>query len=211
MNQVSVYRPSMLQRVARDSAEPAACTQVRVVPSLKAAPETVAISVNVRYACVVNVHIAEITPTPAIPRMERLSPSEGAPSIAAAKSETEANSPVAASKPSDHGRRIPPSRPTAIVGPGRPSPVRAEAHPTAVMEWSKSPRSIILPGPSPRVDPYPVSVGVWRPTRCDGAGDPHRPVFRGVTPGAIVVQIFRSDNVGGNVTGGNRIVLSSVT
>jgi hypothetical protein len=117
---------------------------------------------------------------------------------------------VGAAKPSDHGWRIPSSRPPAIVGSRRPAPVRAEAHPAAIVEGSKPPRGIILPGPSPRVDPYPVAIGVWRPARRNSARNPHRTVVRGITPGAVVVQVFRSDNVRGNVTGGYRIVFSAV-
>jgi hypothetical protein len=75
MDQVLVYRQSMLQRVARDGIEAAARMQVRVVCSSGAASETVAIYVNVVNARVVDVHITEIAPTPVIPGMERLSPS----------------------------------------------------------------------------------------------------------------------------------------
>src|ERR1700722_661767 len=109
----------MLQRIARHGAESAADVHFRVVHSGEAVLKTIAVSVDVADARVVNIHIAEIAPPAVIPRSERLSPSQRAPSKTPAESKPQAKAPAATAKPGDHGRRVPSSVPAAVIRTGR--------------------------------------------------------------------------------------------
>jgi len=69
------------------------------------------------------------------------------------------------------------------------------------MERSVSPRLVFNPGPSPWGDPDPVTVAIWRPTGINAARNPHVPVFRNIAPGAVFVEVFRTNYVRRDVAG----------
>src|SRR5262249_56286850 len=81
-----------------------------------------------------------------------------------------------------------------------PSPPSTDIHPAAVVERRKAPGCVVNPGIAPWIDIRPVSVTVGRPTHDCGVREPDRPVFRHLPPSALVVQVFLSDYIFGNIT-----------
>src|SRR5580704_16383844 len=198
MREIPVHRQAMLQRIAGDSVEPAASIHVHRTPlpitTAPAVVESGVKAVKVVEARIENVDAPEVAPAVVIPREKRLSKAQRTPAESETKSKT--------SIPRHQSGRVPASCPATIIGARRPSPITAEAYPAAVMEGSKSPGSVVDPGPSPRIFPDPISVGVRRPVGSYAIRDPDIAVIRSVAPGSIGVEIFRSNHVRRNVLAG---------
>jgi hypothetical protein len=95
---------SALQRSTIYCCEPAACVHVDMLQSVyirEAIVKSVVVDVDVRNARVVNVHVAEVAPSRAIPGDKRLSKSQRAPSEASAKADAKTKAPAATAVPSN--------------------------------------------------------------------------------------------------------------
>src|SRR5208337_2657422 len=130
---------------------------------------------DVRNAGVADVDVAEIaSATTAPPWVEWLSPTQRspapAPTTAPAETEPPADSPARTAKPGHHRRSVPRPHP---VGARSPSPIAAGIHPAPIVKWRETPRRVIDPGPSPGINPHPVSVTIRRPIRSHGCRYPH--------------------------------------
>src|SRR6516165_7804457 len=144
-----------------------------------------------------------------VPRMEGFAPAEREPAEtgAPAKSNAETHTKTGA-KPADIGRSIiwsGPNRPRA------PTPVATEIVPAAIVEGSKTPRSIVDPRPAPRADVGPVAVAVRSPVGRNIVGNPNVAVGGFFFPGAVVVEVAVADRVTVNVLPRNGIVVLQVT
>ena len=94
----------MFQRSAVNSGKPAARGHVDVLQSSgvrEAVVKSIVVDVDVRNARIVDVHVAEIAPSAAIPGDKRLSESQRAPSETSAKTEAKAKAPAATAIPSN--------------------------------------------------------------------------------------------------------------
>jgi hypothetical protein len=65
----------------------------------KTIAETIVEAIDVIDSRVVNIHSAEVAPPGVVPRTERFSPTERAPSVAAAETEADTNAPARTPEP----------------------------------------------------------------------------------------------------------------
>jgi hypothetical protein len=151
-------------------------------------------------ARIADVDIAEITAARPIPREERLAKAQRTPAKSAAKTYSEAkvnpNPEVRPAKPGHQRGSV--KRPLPIRS-RRPSPIRAEVNPAAVMEWSESPRSRVYPSPSPGRLPHPLPITVRSPSRPHVTRYPHVSIVRRIAPASVLVEIAGSNHPRGNV------------
>src|SRR5581483_6248670 len=159
---------------------------------------------DVHDPCVADVYIAEVTSSHAVPGEERFPIPERAPAKASAESERD--TPVRTAEPG-HQCRCPYW--TYVTRSRYPSPIAAKVRPPAVVEWRKSPGSIVDPRPPPRIDPDPVAETIRSPTGCD-CRHPNRSICGHGAPGAVVIQVFVSDYAGCDVARGVSVILTTV-
>jgi hypothetical protein len=168
----------------------------------------VSVVVHIRYvhvgdARIRDVHAIEIAATHVIPGNIRFTKTERAPAVAESSAEADANTPATATKPRHQRGRI--VRPR-INWTRRPSPGSAPINPTPVVKRSVSPWLIFHPGPSPRRNPNPVSVAVGRPPNRNSARNPDRAIVSRFLPGSVFVKVFRSRDIGRDISRGLRVV-----
>ena len=163
------------------------------------------VNIPVQNAPVANERIAEVDPLPEShaatePREERFAKAQGEPADAESKSTAE--------EP-NKGRSI---NRRAKVRPRAPSPPAADERPASIVEWRKTPRRVVHPGPAPRADIIPVARAVGSPvaTHFVFVGIPDVPVLRLFVPRAMIVQVAVSHHVARNVFCGNRIVFFQI-
>src|SRR6202166_4110170 len=83
--------------------------------------------------------------------------------------------------------------------------------PAAVVKRRKTPGCVILPGPTPRRDPGPLSLLVWRPVaRLRHVRHPDFAVCRVVAPGAIGIEVFIARDFARDVACRYRIVFRPI-
>src|SRR6516164_1227526 len=150
---------------------------------------------------IVDVDVVPVAVAAVVPRMEGFAPAEREPAEAGAPAKPGA-------KPADIGRSIIWSRPNR---PRAPTPVATEIVPAAIVEGSKTPRSIVDPRPAPRADVGPVAVAVRSPVRGNIVGNPNVAVGGFFFPGAVVVEVAVADRVTVDVLPRNGIVVLQVT
>jgi len=114
---------------------------------------------------------------------------------------------VAAADERDQRRRV--VRPGAH-GAWYPTPATTEIRPATVMGHGETPRGVIDPGPTPRVDPGPMAVSVRCPAGRHARGVPDVAVGRIGAPRAVRIEVLIADDVRRYVTGGDRRVVSAV-
>src|SRR5207245_563706 len=90
-----------------------------------------------------------------------------------------------------------------------PAPISAVIDPATVVAGSESPGSIVNPSPAPGLDPHPVPIMIRSPAGRDGR-HPDGAVGRHFTPGVVVVEIFRSDDVGRNIARGIGVIFALI-
>src|SRR6185295_2661884 len=78
------------------------------------------------------------------------------------------------------------------------------------MERREAPRGIVDPGPSPWLDPAPVTVAVWRPIDRDCARRPDPAVIGFLPPGSVLVEIFVAGHLARDIVRGHRLLLARV-
>jgi len=207
----------MLQTILRHGVQRSRLVHVGEVspfPTCLPREEIVAHAVEVRDPRITEVDVPEETRTSVKPRTERLPETQRAPAEPRPEAEAETKAPTPTetpsrpAKPSDKCRRIPRSVP---VRSWYPSPRRTDVRPAAIVKGRETPRSIIHPGPSPRTDPDPVAVAVWRPTRCHRRRRPDCAVSWIIFPGPILIEIFGTNHVWIHVAGRSRVVLLPVS
>ncbi len=139
---------------------------------------------NVHISRVGDVHVPRISRTHAIRRKIGIAIAQREPSHAAADSNrhSKARSP----NPRNQRRSI---HRTNSYRSWNPSPAIADAYPAAIVERSESPRRIIHPGPSPRLDPGPVTFAIRSPSRVH-ARIPNRAIGRRRFPVAVIIKIL---------------------
>ena len=143
-----------------------------------------------------NVHVAEVVPASAIPRIERLTPTERAPTISATTTETQAHAPSRSAEPCDQRWRV--KRPN-VDRSRSPSPVAAGIDPAAVVEGRVTPRLVIYPGPAPRRNPHPMTKLIRSPSRSHSNRTPNPTVRRLLGPDSVVIQILIAHSSGRNI------------
>src|SRR6185369_16692028 len=149
-----------------------------------------------------NVYVAHIVVAGVIVRIVRLTPSKRHPSHAVTAAERNSYTPVRSTKPCHQRRRI---YRTIVSRSGAPRPTIRGIDPTSIVERGKSPPSVVNPGPSPRLDPCPVSISIWSPTNRYSSRDPHIAVGRHRAPVTVLIQVFITDDIVGDIS--NRFVL----
>src|SRR5208282_4428763 len=82
--------------------------------------------------------------------------------------------------------------------------------PASVVEWSKSPRLVLNPGPAPWADVDPVAEAIRSPSHDDAARPPAWAVTGNVAPVAVRVEIFIASHFARNVVGGVRLIFAFV-
>ena len=149
---------------------------------------------------VAGIHISEICPAYPVRRNVRFAVSKREPAHRFARRDRHAK--VASTNPSNQSRCV--HRPHCNRS-RHPTPRSSVVHPASVVSRRKSPRSIVNPGPAPRINPHPMTIVIRRPARSDG-GLPHRTVGRRNAPRPIVVEILRADHIRRNITRRLRIL-----
>src|SRR3974390_2162160 len=89
---------------------------------------------------------------------------------------------------------------------GHPRPSRTDLTPAAAVKGSKSPRSVIDPGPSPGRDPHPMTEGMGRAPGGNIRGRPGGTVVTGIGPVSIIVEIFVPGHLRRHVVGRLRVI-----
>jgi hypothetical protein len=92
-----------------------------------------------------------------------------------------------------------------------PSPSAFHIYPTSVMKWRETPRLIINPRISPRLDIRPVAVVIRCPVRGFNAWVPHMSILRRIAPVSVVVQVFISDHILRDILSRPRMFKSAVS
>ncbi len=187
----SMHRHAVLQSPHGGGGESTGCMQVRIMDSTIAKPlrSVAPVIIDIHDPRVADVHAAEVAKASAIPWEERLTEAQRAPSETS-QGEAEVDTPARAAKPGHQCWCI---DWTGVNRPRRPSPVAARVHPAAIVEGSVSPGCVIDPGPTPRLNPDPVTILIRSPTRRHGTWNPHRTVRRDFTPHAVVIEVFVAD------------------
>jgi hypothetical protein len=92
-----------------------------------------------------------------------------------------------------------------------PGPRSADGYPTAVVERSPAPGSVIDPVPAPWFDPGPMTIAIGRPVRNQPGRKPYRTIGGGGSPHAKVpTQIGEAGKVARNEVRGDRGFLTRV-
>ena len=113
-----------------------------------------------------------------------------------------------ATHPGHQCRRI--NRPCDISA-RNPAPAVAPVHPTAIVEWRKSPRRFIDPGPAPGPHPGPAAVAVRYPVRPHRDGEPDRAVFDVLFPTAMAIEFLGAGHFWRHITvGRGALVVAAV-
>ena len=188
MLSAAVHRLAVDERVVRGRGHGVNVMRIGVVEiAIAAAVEAVV------KESVVDVDIVPVAVAAVVPRMEGFAPAEGEPAETGTptKSNAETDTKTGA-KPADIRRPIVRSRPNRARGP---TPVATEIVPAAIVEGSKTPRSIVGPRPAPRTDVGPVAVAVRSPVRRNIVGNPNVAVGGFFFPGAVVVEVAVADRV----------------
>ena len=153
---------------------------------------------DIRDACVAYVDVAEIVPARCVSGEVRFTITQREPSHAAAPTKGQTDTPATAADPGHQSRRV---HRAHEYRSGDPGPISAVVHPTTVVAGRKSPRSVINPSPTPRLEPDPMSVMIRSPARRYGRY-PDGPVRGHDPPHSVVVEIFGSNHVWGNIARG---------
>ena len=149
--------------------------------------------VHVRNTGVIHVHVTEITLAACVGRRIHFAIAQGQPAERRASANPDRNAPMRSTEPSHHRGRI--IGPTLPARPGSPAPAIIDIRPAAVMERGKTPAHVVLPGPSPGVNPDPAPVMIRCPSRLNPARIPNCSVIPGLLPVAIIVEIFIADHI----------------
>ena len=165
------------------------------------------IIIDVHDSRIADVHAAEVPEPSAIPRVERLTPAQRAPSQSAAESEAEVRAPARAAKPRHQRGCVYRAR---IDRSRCPSPVAARIDPAAVVEGSISPGRVIDPGPAPWLNPDPVTILIRSPAWRHRTRNPYWPVRRNFAPYAIIIKVFISHSSGSYVARGEGSIFTLV-
>ena len=205
----SANRHAVLQRPRWSSRESAGRMQVRVANAARTKPlrSMAPIVIDVHNPGVADVHAAEVAKSSPIPREERLSEAQRAPSKTS-QGETEIHAPAGAAKPGHqrgcvHRANIDRSR--------SPSPVAACVNPAAIVEGRVSPRRVIDPGPAPWLNPDPVTILIRCPAWRHRTRNPHWPVGRNFAPYPVIIKVFVANGSGSHVARGEGSILTLVT
>src|SRR5579864_3046214 len=188
-NRRSAYRRAVLEGTHWSRRDSTRRSHVRVVESTRAKPvgRVSPIVVDVHDSRVADVHAAEVSKAAAIPREERLAPTQRAPAESAADAEAEVHAPSRAAEPRDQGWCVH----RANINRTRcPSPVAAGVNPASIVKGSVSPGSIVNPRPAPGLNPNPVSILIRSPTRPHRTRHPNWTVRRDFAPHAVVIQVL---------------------
>src|SRR5208337_1835719 len=152
---------------------------------------------------VVDVYVMPVAAAAVIPRMERLTPAERKPTVAAAKAKTDSK---AAKKTNEGGTIVRPRIDRARA----PAPVAAEIVPATIVVRRKTPRFIANPSPAPRGNVAPVAVAVGSPVRRNVVGNPDVADFGLLLPGTVVIEVAVADGVARNVAGRGGLIFLEV-
>ena len=87
-----------------------------------------------------------------------------------------------------------------IDGSRHPTPAAFDIRPAAVVERRETPRGIIHPRPSPRIDPRPMAFAIRRPTARHLLWKPYVPVTLHGAPRPVAVEILVADDFRRHVT-----------
>ena len=93
---------------------------------------------------------------------------------------------------------------------GNPAPGAAQICPAAVVGDRVTPWRVVHPGPTPGIDPRPMSVAIRCPANGNAIRIPDVAVVCVVAPNTIGIQIFIADHVLRNVTRRGRAIVAAV-
>jgi hypothetical protein len=140
-----------------------------------------------------HVHVANVILAHAIARVIRLTVAQRNPTHRSTAADTDARSETAATDEGHQSGRVDGTDVShfdvRLRSARTPSPTSAYIHPATVVEWRITPRRIINPRITPRIDPRPVAVVIRSPSGIY-AWTPYWPIFRAVAPRTVVVQVF---------------------
>src|SRR5437773_8512000 len=95
-------------------------------------------------------------------------------------------------------------------GTRHPAPLFPHERPATIVERRKTPWRIVDPGPSPWVDPCPMTVAIRRPSRRDPARNPHVAVIGDGLPRSELVEVLVADNFRRDITSGDRPLVATL-
>ena len=159
-------------------------------------------NIDVSYERIVDVDVGNEPMAAREPGEEWLTPAQREPAYGKAESKT-----PAATEESDERRSV--DRGTQKRSRA-PTPGPANERPPSIVVGSKTPRSVIDPGPAPGSDPVPVAVAIGCPVGRHIGRIPHVPIFRLVPPSTVVIEIVVARHIPGNIVSGSRPVFFHV-
>jgi hypothetical protein len=137
---------------------------------------------------VVEIYIAVVPAAGVVPRMKRFTRTKRKPTDSPTKTsaESKTGAPMRTTDETDKCRTI---NRTRIIWTRAPSPAAAYVSPTAIMEWSESPRRVVDPSPAPGSNVAPIAVAVRRPSYVYRRWIPDRTIIRFFIPSAVVIEV----------------------
>src|SRR5439155_18189285 len=123
-------------RIATSAASTRVVVDIRIVVNLR--------YIDVGYPRIGDVDAVEIAAAHSVPRNERLTEAQWAPSVAIATTESNSKTPSRASEPRNQRGRVVRA---SIDRARRPSPIVVVIDPASVVERSVTPRLVFNPGP----------------------------------------------------------------
>src|ERR1700728_4681433 len=141
-----------------------------------------------------DVHIVDIASSGSIPGHESLARSQREPRDAGADANSETKTPSAYK--CDESGRI---HRAGVNRTRHPAPGSSHECPPSVMERSETPRLVFNPGPTPGINPNPMTVAIRSPSGSNRERGPHWTVVGRITPVAVLVQVRSAGHIGRNV------------
>src|SRR5437773_4041355 len=161
--------------VARGDRHGASVMRIGVVKVIRAIVDDGRVA-NVR---VVEIHVTVVAAACVVPGTKWFAWAKRKPTDSSAKSSAETNTPMRAADETDERRSI---NRTRVIRARAPAPTAANVSPTAIVEWSETPRRIVNPRPAPRPNVVPVTIAVWSPADVHSRRIPNRAVIRFFIP-----------------------------
>jgi hypothetical protein len=94
---------------------------------------------------------------------------------------------------------------------GYPAPTSASTYPAAIMKWRIAPWRVVYPSPTPGSYPRPMTFVIRRPSRIYTVRKPDVTITGIVAPVSIIIQIFVTNDIMGEIPGRSRSLITLVT
>ncbi len=152
-----------------------------------------------------NIYVVHVSAADGIGRHVDFTRSQGEPGNA--RADSHAHTPMRATDPGNqrwriHRTNVRHAHNDRSGCAGYPTPNAANSHPPAIVEGSKAPGFIIDPRPAPRGNPNPMAVAIGCPADDRGVRKPDPAVFGYRAPATVVIKVFVTDGIRGDIPRG---------